>query len=236
MFPCSTLLHLPPLRFHSVKGCWDRTQRLRHWQSDALTTRLDLIHTKLDLNTLYTYSIKKPSMQFLKSFMLLHRGIFLQFFQIQTIISIFSCLFVIPSHIDNEENDCLIPFQIYFLTLYRNFVSLILYEYVYDFSFIMFQTRSCDWESSLRPPPIGRLHQAPSSSWPRLFCSRHSVHPPPPPPHCNENPIYVFPEKEFRGPSPNSYIHMSVNDLYIPRIGSHTIWQQQNRQNDPENI
>jgi hypothetical protein len=22
----STLLHLPPLRFHSVEGCWDRTQ------------------------------------------------------------------------------------------------------------------------------------------------------------------------------------------------------------------
>ncbi len=45
----------------------------------------------------------------------------------QTMKSIFSCLFVIPSHIDNEEKDCLIPFQIYFLTLYRNVVSLIRY-------------------------------------------------------------------------------------------------------------
>jgi hypothetical protein len=28
----------------------------------------------------------------------------------------------------------------------------------------------------------------------------------------------IFPEKEFRGHSPNSYIHVSVRDLYIPRI------------------
>ncbi len=42
----STLIHLPPLRFHCADGCWDRTQdrckQLVHWQSDALTTRLDL--------------------------------------------------------------------------------------------------------------------------------------------------------------------------------------------------
>ncbi len=35
----SALLHLPPLRFHSVGRCW-------HWQSDALTTRLYLIHLR----------------------------------------------------------------------------------------------------------------------------------------------------------------------------------------------
>jgi hypothetical protein len=43
----STLLHLPPLRFPCDGGCWDRTQdsfRLRHWRSDALATRLHLIH------------------------------------------------------------------------------------------------------------------------------------------------------------------------------------------------
>jgi hypothetical protein len=39
--------------------------------------------------------------------------------------------------------------------------------------------------------------------------------------HCNENPIYVFPEKELRGLSPNFHIHVSVSDLYIPRIGPH---------------
>jgi hypothetical protein len=39
--------------------------------------------------------------------------------------------------------------------------------------------------------------------------------------HCSENPIYVFPEKELRGLSPKSYIHVSVSDLYIPRIGPH---------------
>jgi hypothetical protein len=44
----STLLHLPPLRFHCDGGCWDRTQgllQLRHRQLDALATRLDLIQT-----------------------------------------------------------------------------------------------------------------------------------------------------------------------------------------------
>jgi hypothetical protein len=46
--------------------------------------------------------------------------------------------------------------------------------------------------------------------------------------------IYVFPEKG-RGLSPNSYIHVSVSDLYIPRIGPH-IWLQQKRQTDPRNI
>jgi hypothetical protein len=40
-------------------------------------------------------------------------------------------------------------------------------------------------------------------------------------PHCNENPIYVFPEKELHGPSLNFHIHVSVSDLYIPRIGPH---------------
>jgi len=41
--------------------------------------------------------------------------------------------------------------------------------------------------------------------------------------HCNENPIYMFPEKELRGLSPNFDIHVSVSDLYtcIPRIGPH---------------
>jgi hypothetical protein len=34
--------------------------------------------------------------------------------------------------------------------------------------------------------------------------------------HGIENPIFVFPEKEFCGLSPNFYIHESVSDLYIP--------------------
>ena len=37
--------------------------------------------------------------------------------------------------------------------------------------------------------------------------------------HCNKNPIYVFPEMKLRGLAPSSYIHVSVSDLYIPRIG-----------------
>ena len=32
--------------------------------------------------------------------------------------------------------------------------------------------------------------------------------------HCNENSLYVFPEKELRGLSPNFHTHVSVNDLY----------------------
>ncbi len=37
--------------------------------------------------------------------------------------------------------------------------------------------------------------------------------------HCAENTIYVFPEKKLCGLVPNSYIHVSVSDLYIPRMG-----------------
>ncbi len=41
------------------------------------------------------------------------------------------------------------------------------------------------------------------------------------PPHCNtENSKQIFPEKEFRGLSPNFHIHESVSDLHIPMIGS----------------
>jgi hypothetical protein len=36
--------------------------------------------------------------------------------------------------------------------------------------------------------------------------------------HCNENPIYVLPEKELRGLRPNFPIHVSVSDFYTPRI------------------
>ncbi len=53
--------------------------------------------------------------------------------------------------------------------------------------------------------------------------------------HCTENPIYVFPEIKLRGLIPNSYIHVSVSDLYIPRIGLPK-WLQQSRQTDPGNI
>ncbi len=49
----NTMLHLPPLRFHCVGGCWDRTQESCNLDigchADTLTTRLDLIHTQLDL-------------------------------------------------------------------------------------------------------------------------------------------------------------------------------------------
>jgi hypothetical protein len=37
--------------------------------------------------------------------------------------------------------------------------------------------------------------------------------------HNTENSKQIFPEKELRGYSPSSYIHVSVSDLYIPKIG-----------------
>jgi hypothetical protein len=51
-------------------------------------------------------------------------------------------------------------------------------------------------------------------------------------PHCPENQIYVFPEKELRGLSPNSYIHVSVSDLYIPRIGPQSTYLAAANQTD----
>jgi hypothetical protein len=36
--------------------------------------------------------------------------------------------------------------------------------------------------------------------------------------HCSENPIYVFREKQLRSLSPHFHIHVSVSNLYIPRI------------------
>ncbi len=39
--------------------------------------------------------------------------------------------------------------------------------------------------------------------------------------HCKENPIYVFLFWELRGLSPNFDIHVSLSDIYIPRIGPH---------------
>jgi hypothetical protein len=63
------------------------------------------------------------------------------------------------------------------------------------------------------------------------FESPNPLLPPPRPPHCNENPIYVFPEKEWCGLSPDFHIYVSVSNLFIPRIGPH-IFLQQNRQTD----
>ncbi len=53
--------------------------------------------------------------------------------------------------------------------------------------------------------------------------------------HCTANPIYVFPEKKLCGLVPNSNIHVSVSDLYIPWIGL-PILLQKSRQTDPGNI
>jgi hypothetical protein len=54
--------------------------------------------------------------------------------------------------------------------------------------------------------------------------------------YCNENPIYVFPEKELRGLSHNFHIHLSVSDLYVSRISQHTFLQQNRQINRGNNI
>ncbi len=45
---------------------------------------------------------------------------------------------------------------------------------------------------------------------------------------ATKKPIYVFPEKELRGLSPNFHIHVSVCDLYILRIGPYFFLQGPN--------
>ncbi len=55
-------------------------------------------------------------------------------------------------------------------------------------------------------------------------------------PHCNENLIYIFLEKELRALSPNVYIHVSVSDLYVYSEDRSTIFGQHNRQTDPGDI
>ncbi len=39
--------------------------------------------------------------------------------------------------------------------------------------------------------------------------------------HCNGNSEYIFLFWELRGLSPNFHIHVSLSDLYIPRISLH---------------
>jgi hypothetical protein len=39
--------------------------------------------------------------------------------------------------------------------------------------------------------------------------------------HCKGNSVYIFLFWELRGLGPNFHIHVSVSDLYIPRIGPH---------------
>jgi hypothetical protein len=68
-----------------------------------------------------------------------------------------------------------------------------------------------------------------------LWSSPCPPHPAPPTSTLQRTYHSVFSEKELRGPSPNYHIHVSVSDLYIPRIGPH-IFLQQNRQTDRGNI
>jgi hypothetical protein len=65
------MLHLPPLRFHCVGGCWDRTQDCCDFgigtQTLALTTRLDLIHYVSECPVLITmfFQCRRRSLGFL---------------------------------------------------------------------------------------------------------------------------------------------------------------------------
>ncbi len=53
--------------------------------------------------------------------------------------------------------------------------------------------------------------------------------------HGKEIWLYVFPEKELLGLSPNFHILVSMSDLYIPTFGP-PIFLPQNRQTDQRNI
>jgi hypothetical protein len=55
-----------------------------------------------------------------------------------------------------------------------------------------------------------------SDTWPLGFLMRNVRVPL----HCTENPIYVFPEMKLGGLVSNSYIHVSVSDLYTVYPGS----------------
>jgi hypothetical protein len=44
--------------------------------------------------------------------------------------------------------------------------------------------------------------------------------------YCNKNPIYVFPEKELCGLSPNFHIHVSVSGLCITTMGLPILLQE----------
>jgi hypothetical protein len=53
--------------------------------------------------------------------------------------------------------------------------------------------------------------------------------------HNAENAKQIFPGKELRGYSPNSFIHVSVSDFYIPLTGL-TILLEENRWTECGNI
>ncbi len=53
--------------------------------------------------------------------------------------------------------------------------------------------------------------------------------------YFTEKPIYVLPEMKLHGLVPNSYINVSEDDLYIPRMGL-LILLLQRRQTDPRNV
>jgi hypothetical protein len=44
--------------------------------------------------------------------------------------------------------------------------------------------------------------------------------------HYTESSQQIFPEMKLRGFIPNSYIHVSVSDLYIPTIGLRILLQE----------
>ncbi len=88
------------------------------------------------------------------------------------------------------------------------------------------------WLGSRRPryapPPPTRRRQCGSPCIRALASPNSHV-------HCKEDSNHVFPEIKLRGLVPNFHIHTSVNNLYIPRIGSHILLQP-NRQTYRGNI
>jgi len=70
----STLLYLPPLRFHCVGGCWGRTQDTCDF-GYILSTRLHLIHNRLYL--IHDSASSHPRLGYISSTHKLNRAVYL---------------------------------------------------------------------------------------------------------------------------------------------------------------
>jgi hypothetical protein len=70
--------------------------------------------------------------------------------------------------------------------------------------------------SWFRNPPLAFLYTEENNSLPGTISTKTLTLL-----HCNGNSVYIFLFWELRSLSSNFQIHMSVSDLYIPRIGPH---------------
>ncbi len=80
----------------------------------------------------------------------------------------------------------------------------------------------CVWNTNLCPKVFKHVEHAQGEECKEVGCIEIRVLGV----HYNKKPICVFLEKELRGLSPNFHIHVSVSDLYFPRISPHISWNR----------